>query len=70
MKKPSRLQRIAEREAAEKQARETEVFVRSQMKPELVASAKKAATSFKSEACGLFTRDTEESTHGEQEKVR
>ncbi len=67
MKKPSRLQRIAERDASAKQEIETETFVRSQMKSELVASAKKAAGSFKSESFGLFTQ---ESTHGEQKEVR
>lgn len=57
MKKTSRLRRIAEREAHAVTEAETEKFVRSKMRPELVASAKKAASTFKSESFGLFTRD-------------
>lgn len=70
MKKPTRVQRIVERAVADVHAQETEKFVRSQMKPDLVASAKKAANTFKSESFGLFTRDTEESTHERQKEVR
>lgn len=64
MKPPSRLRRIAERDAAAVHECETEKFVRSQMTPELVASAKKAANTFKSESFGLFTRDNQESNDG------
>lgn len=58
MKQGPRAKRIAEREALDELARETEKFVRSRMKPELVASAKKAVSTFKSESFGLFTRES------------
>lgn len=67
MKKPNRLARIAMREVLAEREREVEKYVRSQMRPELVASAKKAAASFKSESFGLFSR---ESTHEGQKEVR
>ncbi len=54
----SRRKRLAAREAAAAAERETEIYVRSRMKPGLVASAKKAASSFKSESFGLFTQET------------
>lgn len=45
----SRAKRIAEREALAAQQIEEEKFVRSKMKPELVASAKKAVQAFNNE---------------------
>ncbi len=67
MKTGGRLARIAAREAADHVDREVEIFVRAQMKPELVAAAKRAMSASKSESFGLSSK---ESTNGEQEKVR
>lgn len=57
MKPGPRARRIAERDTEARHRAETEIYVRSKMKPELVASAKKAGAAFKSESFGLFTRD-------------